>query len=139
MHAPPHGHPEARGSEGGLKGLIGRATIPKRVQRLLCSVITCSAKAAMRVCDIIRGGKKIQAPKWVTHELKRQAEWEAVRWTEAPEIVGYRIEPLTDHAGQEMLQRLLNKLHRIPCQCAERMQTHGVLHDMRACHMQDPS
>ena len=77
---------------------------------------------------MIRGGKKIQALKWVTHELKRQAIWEEVRWVESSEIVGYRIEPLTDSARQEMLKRLLKKLHRMPCQCAARMQTHDVLH-----------
>ena len=56
-----------------VKCLVGRATIPKRVRRLLCLVITCNATAAMQVCDMIRGGKKIQAPKWVTQELRRQA------------------------------------------------------------------
>ena len=46
---PPRTDPLKLDVQREVQGLMRRTTIPRRVQRLLCSVITCSATAATRV------------------------------------------------------------------------------------------
>ena len=47
-----------------VTGLINKTTLPRRVQRLLESSITCAPGTVTRVGDLIRGGRQLQAPSW---------------------------------------------------------------------------
>ena len=110
-----------------VRGVLHRSQLPRSVVRLLCAVVTCAPQAVTRVSDLLKGGRKLRAPRWVADRLKQACEWQAVQWDDR--VIGYQVCSMTDHSRLQLLQTLRKKLASTPCRCADLMTEHPVLHN----------
>ena len=110
-----------------VRGVLHRSQLPRTVVGLLCAVVTCAPQAITHVSDLLKGGRKLRAPGWVTDRMKHACEWQAVPWDDC--VIRYQVCSMTYHSRLHLLHTLRKKLASTPCRCANLMTEHPVLHN----------